>query len=83
MSSRIRVMPDSLDWKQAYMAAIFEKDRAQIPGLIADAREKLVLRLHELTALGVVPCDEVEAIHDASYILQALQSCLAYRDECA
>ena len=83
MSSRIRVMPDDLDWKRAYMAAIYEKDRARIPGLIADAREKLALRLRELRALGLVLCDEVEAIHDASYMLQALLSSLAYRDECA
>jgi len=83
MSSRICVMPDSLGWKQAYMSAILEKDRSRIPGLIADAKERLALRLLELTALGLVRSDEVEAIHDASYILDALHSSLAYREECA
>jgi hypothetical protein len=63
------------------MVAILEKDRARILGLIEDARGKLAARLQELSARGVVLCDEVEAIHDASYLLQGLESSLSYRDE--
>ncbi len=81
MSSRILTQPENLDWKEAYMSAILEKDRARVTGLIQDARAKLATRLRELTAAGSVPCDEVEAIHDAFYLLQALQSSLLYRDE--
>jgi len=83
MSSRISVLPDSLDWKQSYMTAIFEKDRARMPGLIAAAREKLALRLGELGDLGFVQCDEIDAIHDALYMLEALRDSLAYREESA
>jgi len=79
--SRIFPMPENLDWKQAYMAAILEKDRERTLGLIRDAKAKLAARLLELKANGAVPCDEVEAIHEASYLLEALQGSLSYRDE--
>ncbi len=81
MSSRIFSIPDTLDWKQAYMAAILEKDRGRIVPLIHQAREKLTLCLRELTATAPHKSEEIEAIHDALYLLQALQSSLAYRDE--
>jgi len=81
MSSRIFFAPNNTDWKQAYMAAILEKDYGQIPGLIQKAREKLSERLRELLVGGSVPCDEAEAIHDALYMLQALLISLSYRDE--
>jgi len=34
-----------------------------------------------LTASGAVQCDEVEAIDEASYVLQALQNSLWCRDD--
>jgi hypothetical protein len=81
MSSRIFFAPNSPDWKQAYMAAILEKDYGQIPGLIQKARAKLSERLREPLVGGSVPCDEAEAIHDALYMLQALLRSLSYRDQ--
>ncbi len=81
MSSRIFFVPENPDWKKAYMAVVLEKDRARLPGLIHEARKKLSDRLHELRVSGPVPCDEIEAIHDALYFIQALSSSLAYRDE--
>lgn len=81
MSSRIASLADNLDWKKAYMAAILEKDRKRVPELIHDARAKLSDRLRELWAMGAVPSDEIEAIHDALYLLQALLSSLPYREE--
>ena len=83
MSSRIFSAPETLDWKQAYMAAVLEKDRRRLPGLIHDARVKLGHRLHELWASGAAPREEIEAIHDALYLLQALLSSLSYRDDTA
>ena len=81
MSSRIFTAPDNLAWKRAYMAAVLEKDRRRVIELIPEARTKLYERLRELKEAGSVPCDEVEAIDDALYQLQALQSSLSYRDE--
>jgi hypothetical protein len=37
--------------------------------------------LIELKQNGPIPCDETEAIHDASYMLHALESSLSYREE--
>lgn len=80
MSSRIFSAFENLDWKKAYMTAVLEKDRNRLPVLIQEAVEKLSDRLRELCAIGPVGSDEIEAIHDALYLLQALRSSLLYRD---
>ena len=80
MSSRIFAASDELDWKQAYLAAILEKNPVRVTTLVQEAQEKLVRRERELMAEGLVPCEESEAIHDASYLLQALRNSLIYRD---
>ena len=85
MSSPILSLPESLAWKQAYMAAILEKDRFAINKKIDDAREKLSTRLREITVGEGGPFykheheEEIEAIHEADYLLEALRSSLAYR----
>ncbi len=50
MSTYISAVSENLEWKQAYMAAILEKDRTRVVGLIQDARSKLATRLDELAA---------------------------------
>jgi hypothetical protein len=80
MSAHISALPDNLGWKQAYLAAILEKDRTRVVSLIQDARSKLATRLDELAAESH-PYDEIEAIQDAEYLLQALQSSLSYRND--
>ncbi len=79
MSSRILAAPENLDWKKAYLAAVLESDRTQVPELVKRARQKLSQRLHELWGADAVPCEEVEAIDDALYLLDALLSSLSYR----
>lgn len=81
MSSRISFAPDHLEWKKAYLAAVLEKDHRRLPGLIREARQKLSERLRELWLVGEVPCEEITAIDDAFYLLEALLNSLLYRDE--
>jgi len=81
MASRISAMPDTKEWKRAYMAAIVERNREDLIRLILEARAKLAGRRRELMADGLIPCDELDAIHDADYLLGALQSSLPYRDD--
>lgn len=83
MSSRISSVPENIHWKRAYMAAVLEKDRTHVPRLIQEAKDSLSERLHELSSAGLVPNEEVKAIHDALYLLEALLSSLLYRDETA
>ena len=80
MSTHIFTVPESLEWKQAYLAAILERDRTRVVSLIQDARSKFASRLDEL-ADDSHSYDEVEAIQDAEYLLQALQSSLSYRND--
>ena len=87
MSSPILPLPDSLSWKQAYMAAILEKDRVRISTRIEDAREKISSRLREITIGGSGTfskhehAEEIDAIHEAFYLLEALRSSLSYRED--
>lgn len=81
MSSRIPFAPENLEWKKAYMAAVLERDRTRLPGLIEVANKTLCERLRELLVSAPVPCDEASAIHDALYMLQALRSSLLYRED--
>jgi hypothetical protein len=73
-------VPETLEWKQAYIAAIQEKDRTRVANLIQNARSKFATRLDELAAESH-SYDEVEAVQDADYLLQALQSSLSYRTD--
>ena len=81
MSSRIFSAPEDRDWKQAYMAAVLETDCSRLPGLAQTAIERLLERLHELKVLGAFPCEEIEAINDATYLLEAWLRSLSHRDE--
>jgi len=80
MSARLFPIPERMEWQQAFLAAVLEKDRARVPILIQDARTKLVVRLDEIASQSFSH-DEVEAIHDADYLLQGLQSSLSYRND--
>jgi len=80
MSSYISAVSENLEWKQAYMAAILEKDRTRVVSLIEDAKSKLAARLDELIPESH-SYDEIEAIQDADYLLQALRSSLSYRSD--
>jgi hypothetical protein len=62
------------------MAAILEKDRTRVVSLIEDAKSKLAARLDELISESH-SYDEIEAIQDADYLLQALRSSLSYRSD--
>jgi len=76
----ISAVPEGLEWKQAYLAAVLEKDRTRVVGLIQDAKSKFATRLDELAAESYSH-DEIEAIQDADYLLQALRSSLSYRTD--
>jgi len=80
MAAQMYAVPEAMAWKQAYVAAMLEKDRTRVVGLIHDARSKLYSRLEELAGERFSH-DEIEAIHDADYLLQALQSSLSYRTD--
>jgi len=63
-------------WRELYTAALFERDRQQIPGRIAAAEKAIIERSRELFAAGSDTVEEDLALDDALYALKALQSCL-------
>jgi hypothetical protein len=64
------------NWRTLYKAALFESDASELSSRIEEARNALVLRSRELFATSSNYDGEAEAIEDALYVLQALESCL-------
>ncbi len=63
-------------WRELYSAALFERDREQIPLRIAAAEKAIIARSRQLFAAGSDTIEEDQALDDALYALKALQSCL-------
>lgn len=64
------------NWRGLYEAALFETDTSKLSSRIHEARRALVLRSRELFATSPNYDGETEAIENALYALQALESCL-------
>lgn len=63
-------------WHGLYEAALFETDASKLPSRIEEARSALVFRSRELFPASPNFQDEIEAIENAHYALQALETCL-------
>lgn len=70
-------------WHQLYHAALFEKDRRELPKRIAVAERAISQRAHELSNSSADNIEEDEALDDAKYALQALQNSRAYEKQAA
>ena len=62
------------NWKEFYVAALFEPDPGKIPERIAQAEEALILRARELFQSRGDHIEEEEALDNAMYALQALRN---------
>jgi hypothetical protein len=67
------------NWRDLYIAALFETDSDRIPSRIADAEKAIVARARELFAAGSDTIEEDQALDDALYALHALQNCVEFR----
>jgi hypothetical protein len=72
--------PDASSWRHLYRAAILETDQNDIPYRIAEARKAIVCRVRYLFLSTEPHLDEKEALTDAMYALQALQTSLQHRE---
>jgi hypothetical protein len=72
--------PSSLEnWRELYIAALFETDRDRIAARIAEAEQAIVARAREIFSSGADTIEEDQALDDALYALRALQSCIQLR----
>ena len=65
----------SRNWKDLYLAALFESNKASIPRKISEAQQAITTRRTEL--LNGPGCDiqERQALDTALFFLHALQAC--------
>jgi len=73
MEVRAHRYPTSKDWKELYMAAIFEDDKAKIPQRIVEAERALVTRAVELFDASGDQVREQQAMENAAYFLRLLR----------
>ena len=72
-------LPQQVNWRDLYTAALFETDQTRISARIATAEQAIVARERELFATGTDTIEEDQVLDDALYALRALQHCLHLR----
>lgn len=68
--------PSALAWHTLYQAALFETDRAKIPGRIDLAERAILDRVKELFLVTKDHIEEDQILDDALYALRALRNCV-------
>ena len=68
------------DWKDLYIAALFEPNNEKIPVRISDAEQRIAARARELFNSGDQDTLERSALNVAMYALVALRSSLAWKE---
>jgi hypothetical protein len=61
------------NWRQLYVAAVMEADRAKLPMCIAEAERALVVRARELFGSPGNHIEEAQALDQTMYALHALR----------
>jgi hypothetical protein len=65
------------NWKELYIAALFESDKTIIPEKISEAQRAIRLRRRQLLEKPGCDAQERQALDNALFSLQALRACLA------
>jgi hypothetical protein len=63
-------------WRDVYLAALFENDKAHIPRKIAEAQRVIAMRRSELLKVPGSDVGERQALDKALFSLQALRTCV-------
>jgi len=64
----------NIDWKELYVAALFEQDKDRLPEKIALAQLAIATKKQELSSGSI---DERRVLENAAFSLQALAQCFA------
>jgi hypothetical protein len=72
-----------LAWHALYQAALFETDREQIPGRIAEAEKAVLSRIRDLFTATHDHIEEDLVLDDALYALRALRNCVVHEAHAA
>jgi len=65
-------------WRDLYLGALMEANKAKTPARIAEAERAMIDRARELFKISGDHIQEEEALDDALYALRALKNCLGY-----
>lgn len=75
----MRQNPDQFrgrNWKELYLAALFEDNKASVPRKIAEAQRAIAMRRSELLRPSGNDARERQALDTALFFLNALGACL-------
>ncbi len=64
------------NWKQLYLAALFERNKALMPEKISEAQRVIATRRRRILDLPGGDSEERQALDTALFSLQALRECL-------
>jgi len=65
------------NWRDLYLAALFERDRQKLSSRIAAAERALLVRARELLVTSNHRSEEGKALDKGLYAIRALRNCLA------
>lgn len=66
-------------WKQLYLAALFEKDKASAPAKLSEAYDAILARRQQLFTADNSDLKERQALDNALFALKTLTTCLGSR----
>lgn len=69
------------NWRELYVAALFETDKLKLPSRLAEAERAAILRARELFVMSDNNGEEGKAVDKGLYALRALSDCLKLRTD--
>ena len=67
------------NWRELYIAALFETDMLKLPSRVAEAERAAIVRARELFVISDNRSEEAKAVEKGLYGLRALRNCLKLR----
>lgn len=67
------------NWRELYIAALFETDMLKLPSRVAEAERAATVRARELLVTSDNRGEEAKALEKGLYGLRALRNCLKLR----
>jgi hypothetical protein len=75
-TERLSASDAAKNWRELYLAALFETDSGKLPFRITTAEDALLARIRELLVTSEHNSEEGKAVDKGLYAMRALRDCL-------